>query len=63
MTVEGTWEEEARRWAAWARTAGHDVFSFFAPVFFEEILASANGLMLEIGCGRAWSAGDGCRCS
>lgn len=45
------WEEEARNWITWARTPGHDVFSYYAPSFFEEIVPAAKGLTLEIGCG------------
>ena len=46
-----SWEEEARNWVNWARTPDHDVFSCFAPSFFEEIVPAAHGLTLEIGCG------------
>jgi SAM-dependent methyltransferase len=45
------WEQEARNWVKWARTPDHDVFWFFAPSFFEEILPPVQGLTLEIGCG------------
>lgn len=46
-----SWEEEAGDWITWARTPDHDVFWQFAPSFFEEIVPSAHGLTLEIGCG------------
>lgn len=49
--ARGSWEEEARNWIAWARTPGHDVFPYYAPGFFDEILPPAQGLTLEIGCG------------
>jgi len=45
------WEEEARNWIDWARTPGHDVFEYYAPAFFDEILPATRGLTLEIGCG------------
>lgn len=45
------WEDEARNWIRWARTPNHDVFSYFAPSFFEEIVPAAGGLTLELGCG------------
>jgi SAM-dependent methyltransferase len=47
----GSWEDEAANWVAWARAPGHDVFPYFAPSFFDEILAGAGGRTLEIGCG------------
>jgi SAM-dependent methyltransferase len=45
------WEDEAANWLRWARTPGHDVFPYFAPAFFDEILPAPRGLTLEIGCG------------
>lgn len=48
---QGSWEEEASNWLAWARTPDHDVFAYFAPAFFDEIVPPARGLTLEIGCG------------
>ena len=51
MSTQKPWEEEARNWVKWARTPDHDVFWFYSPSFFEEIVPSAHGLTLEIGCG------------
>ena len=51
MSPQKPWEEEARNWVAWARTPDHDVFWYYAPSFFEEIVPAAHGLTLEIGCG------------
>ena len=56
MAVEPTeprrpWEQEARNWITWARTPDHDVFEYYAPSFFEEIVPAAQGLTLEVGCG------------
>lgn len=46
-----SWEDEAANWVAWARTPGHDVFPYFSPSFFDEILPEGRGRTLEIGCG------------
>jgi SAM-dependent methyltransferase len=46
-----SWEQEARNWIAWARTPDHDVFWYYVPSFFEEIVPAAQGLTLEVGCG------------
>ena len=51
MTDDPTWEREAEHWTAWARTPGHDVFPYFSPAFFNEILSAPTGLTLEVGCG------------
>lgn len=51
MTDDPTWESEAEHWTAWARTPGHDVFPYFSPAFFDEILPAPHGLTLEVGCG------------
>ncbi len=45
------WDEEAENWVKWARTPDHDVFWYYAPSFFSEILPLPRGLTLEIGCG------------
>ena len=45
------WEQEAKNWTKWARTPGHDVFPFFAPTFFDELVPAPRGLTLEVGCG------------
>ena len=51
MPTQQTWEEHARNWIAWARTPGHDIFPYFAPQFFDEIVPPPHGRTLEIGCG------------
>ena len=51
MATRSPWEDEATNWIRWARSPDHDVFSLYAPTFFEEIVPSARGLTLEIGCG------------
>jgi SAM-dependent methyltransferase len=50
MTLREDWEREAPRWAAWARTPGHDVYPHYAPGFFE-LVPEPRGRTLEIGCG------------
>jgi SAM-dependent methyltransferase len=51
MTDGHPWEQQAGNWLAWARTPGHDVFPYFAPQFFEEIVPPPSGRTLEMGCG------------
>ena len=51
MPDHKAWEEQAQNWVKWARTPGHDLFEYFAPSFFEEMVPAARGLTLEIGCG------------
>ncbi|MGB2693682.1 MAG: class I SAM-dependent methyltransferase [Dehalococcoidia bacterium] len=51
MPTRSPWEDEARNWIKWARTPGHDVFLYYAPSFFDEIVPDTGGLTLEIGCG------------
>ena len=46
------WEQEAENWTKWARTPGHDIFPYFAPTFFDEIVPPPTaGRTLEVGCG------------
>jgi ubiquinone/menaquinone biosynthesis C-methylase UbiE len=51
MSMRESWEEEATNWIKWARTPDHDVFWYYAPSFFQEMVPDAQGLTLEIGCG------------
>jgi SAM-dependent methyltransferase len=51
MSARTPWEEEAQNWVKWARTPGHDVFPYYAPSFFDEIVPPAQGRTIEIGCG------------
>jgi SAM-dependent methyltransferase len=44
------WEREAERWAAWARTPGHDAYWQYSPAFFE-LVPPAGRATLEVGCG------------
>ncbi|HYM16111.1 MAG TPA: class I SAM-dependent methyltransferase [Dehalococcoidia bacterium] len=51
MTSRTPWEDEASNWVRWVRTPDNDVFSYYAPSFFDEIVPPPRGLTLEIGCG------------
>jgi SAM-dependent methyltransferase len=51
MPPEATWEGEAKNWIAWARRPRHDLFSYFSPSFFDDLVPPASGRTLEIGCG------------
>jgi SAM-dependent methyltransferase len=51
MADRGAWDEQAANWIRWTRTPGHDVFDAYWPAFVAEILPSANGQTLEVGCG------------
>ena len=50
-STQRSWEQEAGNWIKWARTPDHDVFWYYAPSFFEEIVPATKGLTLEMGCG------------
>jgi SAM-dependent methyltransferase len=52
------WEQEARNWAAWARTPGHDEYPRFRAGFFREIVGPPGKATLEIGCGEGRVARD-----
>jgi SAM-dependent methyltransferase len=52
------WEQEARNWAAWARTPGHDGYGQFTDAFFGEIVGPPGRATLEIGCGEGRVARD-----
>ena len=44
------WEREARNWAAWARTPGHDSYWSYSPLFFE-LVPPPGRRTLDLGCG------------
>lgn len=44
------WQDEARRWAAWARTPGHDAYWDYREAFFE-LVPEPGRATLEVGCG------------
>ena len=44
------WDAEAVRWAAWARTPGHDAYWYFREAFFDLVPAPGRAT-LEVGCG------------
>ncbi len=45
------WEGEAADWIRWTRTPGHDVFPYYMPAFFSDVVPPPSGLTLEVGCG------------
>ncbi len=51
MPGRSRWDAQAENWIAWARTSGHDVFEYFSPAFFEDIVPRHAARTLEIGCG------------
>jgi len=52
LDLSGAWEENARQWAAWARTPGHDVWfwGWNLPAF-EELLPEPGIGTVDVGCG------------
>jgi SAM-dependent methyltransferase len=44
------WEAEAARWAAWARTPGHDAYWYYRHAFFA-LVPPPGRATLEVGCG------------
>jgi SAM-dependent methyltransferase len=52
------WDEEAERWAAWARSPGHDSYWRFHRDSFLQLLPEPSGLTLDVGCGEGRVARD-----
>jgi SAM-dependent methyltransferase len=44
------WDAEATRWAAWARTPGHDAYWYYREAFFT-LVPTPGRATLEVGCG------------
>jgi SAM-dependent methyltransferase len=53
-----SWEWQADRWLAWARTPGHDAYWLFRDAFFDAIVPAPGRLTLEVGCGEGRVARD-----
>ena len=51
------WEAEAARWAAWARTPGHDAYWYYREAFFA-LVPTPGRATLEVGCGEGRVARD-----
>ncbi|HEV3473395.1 MAG TPA: class I SAM-dependent methyltransferase [Actinomycetota bacterium] len=51
MDLRKIWEQRAKQWRDWARTPGHDAFWAYSASFFEDIVPTAPGRVLDIGCG------------
>jgi SAM-dependent methyltransferase len=51
MTLRRAWEENAARWAAWARAPGHDTYWDFHARRFLELVPQAGRATIDVGCG------------
>jgi ubiquinone/menaquinone biosynthesis C-methylase UbiE len=51
MTLRDAWEEHAARWAAWARTPGHDAEWQFNARQFLELVPPPGRSTLDLACG------------
>ena len=51
------WAAEAERWAAWARTPGHDAYWCYRHAFFA-LIPPPGRATLEVGCGEGRVARD-----
>src|SRR4029453_13811081 len=46
-----SWEWQADRWLAWARTPGHDAYWLFRDSFFDALAPAPGRRPLGVGCG------------
>src|ERR1700730_2758765 len=51
MFLRDAWEQNAVRWAAWARAPGHDVYSQFHARRFVELVPAPGRVTIDLGCG------------
>ena len=51
MTLRDAWEEQAEKWAVWARHAGHDSYHRFHRDAFLELVPPPGRRTLDVGCG------------
>jgi SAM-dependent methyltransferase len=52
MSLGEAWREEAQRWAAWARTPGHDTYHWYYNLpAFVRLLPPPRGITVDVGCG------------
>jgi SAM-dependent methyltransferase len=51
MTLREAWEENAARWAAWARTPGHDTYGQTNARRFLELVPAPGRSTIDLGCG------------
>ena len=58
MSLREAWEEQAERWARWARAPGHDSYWVFHRDQFLELVPPPGRLTLDIGCGEGRLARD-----
>jgi SAM-dependent methyltransferase len=57
MGAREHWDAEATRWAAWARTPGHDAYWYYRDAFFA-LVPPPRHRTLEVGCGEGRVARD-----
>jgi SAM-dependent methyltransferase len=57
-TYNEGWEREAERWAAWARTPGHDAYWMKSGPPLFELLPPPGRATLDVGCGEGRVARD-----
>ncbi len=58
MEEEIDWDQEADRWAAWARTPDHDAYWQYRDAFFDQIVPRRGWCTVELGCGEGRVARD-----
>ncbi len=58
MIFNEDWEREAERWAAWARTPGHDAYWVESGPPLFELLPPPGRATLDLGCGEGRVARD-----
>jgi SAM-dependent methyltransferase len=51
LSLSEAWENEAQRWATWARKPGHDKYWQFHRDQFFTLLPEPGALTLDVGCG------------
>jgi SAM-dependent methyltransferase len=51
LSLSQAWEEEAQRWAIWARKPGHDSYWQFHRDQFFTLLPEPGMLTVDVGCG------------
>ena len=51
MSLREAWEENAARWAAWARAPGHDTYWRFNARRFLELVPPPGRCTIDLGCG------------
>lgn len=58
MSLRDAWEQEAERWARWARTPDHDSYWHFNRAAFLAVVPPPGERTLDLGCGEGRVARD-----